>query len=289
MDQNVPATSSVRPGDGITAFVGDGTGDAGASAVDAPGTAPPPHVSGIGPGVAHPGRATDYLVGGGHNFRVDRDLAGQWLRACPECRAAAVASRAFQRRAVRHAAARGLRRFVDLGCGPGGVGAPHTVLADQPQATVTYVCSDGIEAALGRRLVGESRYAVVLADPRLPISTWTRVLITERCAPCDPVVLVAVGLAEHLDGTGGWGSVLAGWRRILPVGSLLVVSAALKTAARPGPGPERALAAAVERAGWTVQAPVQRANRWCPEVDVDVPAPPVCLAVNAEPATAGPL
>ena len=236
---------------------------------------------------AHPSRATNDLLGDSHTFPADRALAARWRSDCPEVEQAAQSSRAFLRRAVLHAAHLGMRRFIDLAAGPGTVGAPHEFLDEHPQASVTYVCSDDAQVDLGvaRRL--DARHAMVLTDPSDPVPAWTRVLLAGRVDPHDPVVLLAVGLAEHLADPVGLRAVLAAWR-LVPAGSLLVVSAALTTAADRTDAPERHLAAVVGQAGWEAREPVVRAHRWHTDLDLDLASPPVCLALATGPTGTGP-
>jgi hypothetical protein len=60
-----------------------------------------------------PARIYDYLLGGYHNFAVDRVIADRMLDVCPEMRPRAQANRAFLRRAVRFLAENGIEQCTD--------------------------------------------------------------------------------------------------------------------------------------------------------------------------------
>ncbi|WP_037348442.1 SAM-dependent methyltransferase, partial [Sciscionella sediminilitoris] len=87
-------------------------------------------------------RVYDYYLGGGANFKADRELARRTIEVLPEVRAAATANRHFLRRAVRFAAEQGIRQFLDLGAGIPNVNPTHEVArAVHPDAKVVYVDS----------------------------------------------------------------------------------------------------------------------------------------------------
>ncbi|RSM67883.1 hypothetical protein DMH04_47785 [Kibdelosporangium aridum] len=57
----------------------------------------------------------DYLLGGGHNFEADRQIAERFNEALPGSRDIARLKRAFLRRAVVFMAEQGIRQFLDIG------------------------------------------------------------------------------------------------------------------------------------------------------------------------------
>jgi len=87
-------------------------------------------------------RMYDYLLGGNHNFAVDRALAEQVLAAQPQVRRTALANRAFLRRTVLFMMENGVRQFLDLGSGIPTVGNVHEIAQEAyPTARVVYVDS----------------------------------------------------------------------------------------------------------------------------------------------------
>jgi hypothetical protein len=88
-------------------------------------------------------RVYDYLLGGKDNFAADREQAQKLLRVFPRAAELARESREFQRRAVTYVAGRGIRQFIDLGCGlPTAPNTHETARAIQPDATAVYVDND---------------------------------------------------------------------------------------------------------------------------------------------------
>lgn len=85
-------------------------------------TTPEPLWNGIDPSRPNPARRYDALLGGKDNFAADRASAGQIREELPSAGQAARELRRFLQRVVHHLAAdRGIRQFLDLGCG-----LPHT-------------------------------------------------------------------------------------------------------------------------------------------------------------------
>jgi hypothetical protein len=71
-------------------------------------------------------RIYDNMLGGGHNFEVDRQAAQRLLAAVP-ARDMARLNRSFLRRAVLFLIDAGIRQFLDLGSGISTVGNVHEV------------------------------------------------------------------------------------------------------------------------------------------------------------------
>jgi hypothetical protein len=88
-------------------------------------------------------RVWDVLLGGKDNFAADRDQAANLLKVLPQARELARESRQFQARSVAYVAGRGVRQFIDLGCGlPTAPSTHETAQAVQPDAVVVYVDND---------------------------------------------------------------------------------------------------------------------------------------------------
>ena len=115
-------------------------------------------------------RIYDYLLGGSHNFAVDREAARVLISMVPDVPLIAQANRAFLRRAVRFLVAAGIRQFLDLGSGVPTAGNVHEVARQlAPDARVVYVDIDPVAVAEGRQiLAGEDRIVVLQEDARRP-------------------------------------------------------------------------------------------------------------------------
>jgi hypothetical protein len=113
-----------------------------------------------------PARIYDYLLGGAHNFAVDRALGDELLAAQPNARRSAQQNRAFLRRAVLLQVRAGIRQFLDIGSGIPTVGNVHEIAQRvAPDARVVYVDRQESAVAHSRLLLdGNERTAVVRAD-----------------------------------------------------------------------------------------------------------------------------
>ncbi|OXM54892.1 SAM-dependent methyltransferase [Amycolatopsis alba] len=115
-------------------------------------------------------RMYDYMLGGGHNFAVDREAAALAEQAVPHARGVARLNRAFLRRAVRFMIDRGVRQFLDIGSGVPTVGNVHEIAQDaDPECRVVYVDHDPVAVAHSRLiLAGNDRATALKADARDP-------------------------------------------------------------------------------------------------------------------------
>lgn len=110
-------------------------------------------------------RVYDYLLGGSHNFAVDREAARQGLELMPDMAIHARANRAFLYRAVRYLLDAGVRQFLDIGSGVPTVGNVHEVAQRiDPRARVVYVDIDPVAVAHSRAILAGNRHATVLQD-----------------------------------------------------------------------------------------------------------------------------
>src|SRR5215213_6483925 len=72
-------------------------------------------------------RIYDFLLGGFHNFEVDRAAARRITEALPDMPRFMRANRAFLRRVVRFLTDQGIDQFLDLGSGIPTVGNVHEI------------------------------------------------------------------------------------------------------------------------------------------------------------------
>ncbi|QXJ26167.1 SAM-dependent methyltransferase [Actinomadura graeca] len=170
-----------------------------------------------------PARVHDYLLGGKDNYAPDRRLAQRILRVLPQSAAAARDGRAFLARAVRELAARGIRQFVDLGCGlPAAVNLHQMAARHAPGTRVLYVDDDPLVLAHARALlIEDGNIAVLRGDLRDPAAIadgpdWHRLI-----DPREPVALVFSSVLHFLRDPYG---PVAALGAVAPPGSALVVS-----------------------------------------------------------------
>jgi SAM-dependent methyltransferase len=108
------------------------------------------------------------MLGGYHNFEVDRRIADQVLALYPDARAGCYACRAFLRRVVRYLSAQGIDQFLDIGAGIPTVGNTHEVAQQaNPEARVVYVDIDPVAVAHSQSILkGDPRTLAIRADVR---------------------------------------------------------------------------------------------------------------------------
>src|SRR5262249_12253678 len=115
-------------------------------------------------------RAYDYMLGGAHNFAIDREWARSFLTVLPDFRVIARANRAFLHRAVRFMVDAGIRQFLDVGSGIPTVGNVHEIAQEtHPECRVVYVDIDPVAVTHSRQiLAGNDRAVVIQEDLRDP-------------------------------------------------------------------------------------------------------------------------
>src|SRR6201992_1123105 len=125
---------------------------------------------GIDPNVPSIARTYDYMLGGAHNFAVDRQLADAAERIMPQAREIARLNRAFLRRAVLFMVESGIRQFLDIGSGGPTVGNVHEIAQGAaPESRVVYVDKDPVAVAHSELLLQDNdRSGVIQADLREP-------------------------------------------------------------------------------------------------------------------------
>jgi len=99
------------------------------------------------------GRIYDFVLGGNHNFEVDRVTAQQILRMIPDYPQMARLVRWFLGEAVRRVAEEGYRNFVDFASGLPTVDHIHQVTP--PGTRVIYSDVDPVTVAYGQEIIKE--------------------------------------------------------------------------------------------------------------------------------------
>lgn len=177
-----------------------------------------------------PGRVYDYMLGGVHNYAVDREFADKQLEVVPEGRMFAVSNRAFLGRAVRFAVSNGIRQFVDIGSGLPTQGNVHEV-ADEAapgECRVVYIDNEPIARAhaeiLLERTADPERHRAIDADFFDGDALWQQVLDTGVIDPNEPVALLLVALLHFMPPETEPEHFLTFYMDQLPPGSLLVLT-----------------------------------------------------------------
>lgn len=186
--------------------------------MDRPAWAPPE----VDPERPSTARIYDYMLGGLHNFAVDRQMAEQVLAVAPQIRLAAHANRGFLRRAVEYLAGAGIRQFLDLGSGIPTAGNVHEAAQRvAPDARVVYVDADPVAVAHSRAIVEDvERVTVLQADIRDPDGIL-------RDAALDltrPVAVLLVSVLHFIPDSDDPAGIVARLREAMVPGSYLAIS-----------------------------------------------------------------
>ncbi len=172
-------------------------------------------------------RMYDFLLGGSHNFAVDREfLETRILAVQPEAKRIAIMNRAFMRRAVLFMLDQGVRQFLDLGSGIPTVGNVHEIAHEvDPASRVVYVDNEHVAVAHGQLLLEDNDNAVIVqADITKPGLVLTDGDTRRLLDFTQPVGLLAITIGHYvLDDQDPYG-VFAAYRDALPSGSYLAIS-----------------------------------------------------------------
>jgi SAM-dependent methyltransferase len=194
--------------------------------VDQPWT--PPDTDTTRPSAA---RIYDYLLGGTHNFAVDRAFARDAVAAIPDLAEQARANRAFLHRAVRYLLDAGVRQFLDLGSGIPTVGNVHEIAQSvAPESAVAYVDLDPIAVEHSRHiLAGNPRVAVVRADLRRPGTVLADAGLRAVLDLEQPVAILAIAVLHAIGDDDEPAKIISRFRDALGPGSYLVIAHGVDT------------------------------------------------------------
>ncbi|WP_148306761.1 SAM-dependent methyltransferase [Nocardia nova] len=200
------------------------------SVVDRPVWAP----EGVDMNRASPARMYDALLGGSHNFEVDREAAASGRKLVPDLPRLALSNRAFLRRAVRFMMDRGIRQFLDIGSGIPTAGNVHEVAqAIDPATRVLYVDIDPVAVTHAATILsGDENAGAVEADLRKPDELLARARATGLIDFDRPVGLLLVAVLHLLQDEEHPGDTVAALRSAVPAGSYVAISH-LSSAQRP--------------------------------------------------------
>ena len=171
-------------------------------------------------------RIYDFVLGGGHHFAADREVAKKILDIIPGYQQFALENRAFLRRAALHMIDTGVDQFLDLGSGLLSFGPVHEIVHGvNPECRVVYVDHDPVVTAnVELRTKGDPRIGVIQADLRdvhevLGHQATRRVLDLHR-----PVGVFAVAVLHCIPDSNGVQRVLSEYHSQLAAGSMLAAS-----------------------------------------------------------------
>ncbi|MFM9444389.1 SAM-dependent methyltransferase [Streptomyces acidiscabies] len=171
-------------------------------------------------------RAYDYVLGGTHNFEVDREMARKLVEAAPDLAAHARANRTFLQRAVRFLVDSGVRQFLDLGSGIPATGNVHEVaLAMAPESRVVYVDFDEVAVAHSRSILAEVPGCAILREDIRNLDAILDHPDVRKLLDFDePVAILMLAVLHAFPDTDDPGSLVRRLRDVVAPGSYLVIS-----------------------------------------------------------------
>lgn len=172
-------------------------------------------------------RVYDCLLGGTHNFPVDREVATRALQVMPDAPRGVLANRAFLRRVVRHLVTEaGITQFLDIGSGLPTRGNVHQVAHEiDPRVRVVYVDNDPMVLPHAEALLADDDNAtMVAADLRRPAEILAAPEVARHIDFDRPVGLTFFAILHHLHDHEGPGTLSARLREAMPAGSHVAIS-----------------------------------------------------------------
>lgn len=171
-------------------------------------------------------RIYDYLLGGSHNFAVDRDFARQAMTAIPNLALQAQANRAFLHRAVAFLIDAGVRQFLDLGSGIPTRGNVHEVAQRAAaDARVVYVEIDPVAVSHSRHILSGNDLATVVeedlrnTDAIINHADVRRLLDFER-----PIAVLLVAILHAIPDSDEPHGIVTRLLEAIPSGSYVVIA-----------------------------------------------------------------
>jgi hypothetical protein len=145
-------------------------------------------------------RVYDYILGGAHNFAIDRRLGNELIKMSPDLADTIRSNRAFLRRAVQFLVGQGVRQFLDIGSGiPTGGNVHEIAQRAAPESTVVYVDVDPIAVAHSETILkGNNRAGFVCADLREPQKILAEAHRLELIDFSRPVAVLLAGVLHFI-------------------------------------------------------------------------------------------
>jgi hypothetical protein len=171
-------------------------------------------------------RLYDYLLGGPHNFAVEREFARKLLAAEPNARYIVTENRAFLGRAVRYLLSAGIGQFIDLGSGiPTRENVHEIAQKADPESRVVYVDNDPVAVAHSRHILQDNADAAVIeADLRDPNSVIGHPDLVPLIDFREPIGLLAINVLQFVSDPDDPVGVVRTFADALAPGSHLAIS-----------------------------------------------------------------
>ena len=171
-------------------------------------------------------RIYDYMLGGSHNFEVDRRFAEDMMAATNSTPRSYRMNRSFLRRAVKFMVDNGIDQFLDLGSGIPTVGNVHEIAQSiNPDVRVVYVDNEPVAVSHSRRMLADNPNTIIIdADLRDTRAVLGHPL-TQRMLDFDrPIGLLMVAIFHFIPDHDRPVEIVARYREALRGGGFLAMS-----------------------------------------------------------------
>lgn len=174
----------------------------------------------------NPARMYDYMLGGFHNFEVDRQAVAKLLATNPDVISIARCSRAFLRRVVSFCLDQGIDQFLDVGAGVVTVDNTHGMTHQRnPQARVVYIDIDELIVGYGQSLiVDDPTTEFIQADVRDTRAIVDHPLIRRLIDWSRPIALLATAVLPFIVDDTEATQAIHRLTAALPVGSYVAIT-----------------------------------------------------------------
>ena len=174
-------------------------------------------------------RMYDYLLGGGHNFAIDREAAEQLIKLNPDIPMVSRTNRALLRRAVRFLVDQGITQFLDIGSGIPTSGNTHEVAQRaNPDARIVYVDIEPIAVAHSQAILQDVPNAVAIqGDARQPEAVITHPVVQQHLNWTQPIGVLLLALLHFVPDDAQAAHIVRVLREAMPSGSYLVITHAM--------------------------------------------------------------
>ncbi|WP_433357872.1 SAM-dependent methyltransferase (plasmid) [Microtetraspora malaysiensis] len=173
-----------------------------------------------------PARMYDFFLGGSNNFDVDRMMAERVTSVSRETVDVAKSNRQFLINAVRYAAEKGIRQFLDIGSGlPSAQNVHEVARAVAPDARTLYVDNDPSVLPHARALIlGDENTRYIQADARDPKGVLSNAETIRLLDFSQPVALLLVAVLHFIRDADDPRGIVSRFMSELPSGSMLILS-----------------------------------------------------------------
>jgi hypothetical protein len=176
--------------------------------------------------VPNSARMYDYMLGGYHNFAVDREYADQMEKLAPGATAIVHANRAFVGRSVRWLVNAGVRQFLDIGSGIPTLGNVHELAQSMaPESRIVYVDIDPVAVAHSKAILAGNPLAGALrADLRHPADILADPEVTGLLDFGQPMAVLFNSMLHFVPDDAELGRILARVLAALAPGSYVTIT-----------------------------------------------------------------